>query len=213
MEKKQLRNSDSSKLQWINPRCFSSICCTHNAGNSIFALWNTKSFTRPFCDIWFLFFHGLRLEFALGMLGIVGAAWNIFHFVLIVQKALFTWGCVCSARSWKKTEKRDKGISGKKREQLLAEKHSLTPDLELNNAERGRKEMKNLQSKWFGASPAPKFPALGGKQPQTELSAPKKIKILASLFPFSFMGWVVLHNKWGWKDFWDPHSQQNESWF
>lgn len=56
-------------------------------------------------------------------------------------------GCVCSARSWKKTKKRDKGISGKKREQLLAEKHSLTPDLELDNAERGRKEMKNLQSK------------------------------------------------------------------
>lgn len=103
-------------------------------------------------------------------------------------------------------EKRENGISGKKQEQLLAEKRSLTSDLELDNAGRGKKEINICKYEGF-TSPAPKFPILWEKQPQTELSATKKIKILASAFSFCLHGLVcftqqIVQNcvlNWRWK--------------
>lgn len=50
---KKLQSSDSSKLQCINQTCFSShtIYCKYNAGNSIFAFWNTRCCTGPLCGM------------------------------------------------------------------------------------------------------------------------------------------------------------------
>lgn len=118
-------------------------------------------------------------------------------------------GCVFVQHRAGSREKRENGISGKKQEQLLAEKHPPTSDFELENSGRGKKNRWIISKNAEFTSTAPKFPTWWGKQPQTELSATEKIKILASPFPFCPRGsvcftrriekkWIVVLNR-GWK--------------
>lgn len=206
-KRKKKKTPKQPQLQWINQRNFSSIYCTHNAGNSIFALWNTGSFSRPFCDIWFLFFLRGRLEFALGTTVIVGATWNVLHFMLIVGKDIFTWVCVCSARSWKQTEKRGKmGSQGRNRNGSWQRNIPWPQASSLEMLGGAKRRLIIYKDEEF-ASPAPKFPTWWGIQPQTELYATKKIKILASPLYFYLHGLVCFTQQIGLKGFpkaWQP---------